>query len=81
MLAFPGRLIAIVFASCWARCAAACPWCESSTATRVRDGIFDSDFAVNALQMALPLLILSLLVAAFYFWPTQLGTAYHVRSR
>jgi hypothetical protein len=59
-------------------CASACPWCETQTAAQVRAAIFDGNFLSHAVQTVLPLVVLALIVAAVYFWPSSRGASHHV---
>lgn len=48
----------------------ACPFCDSSTAQQVRDGIFNSDFTYNMGVAAAPFIVLSAVLILILYWPT-----------
>lgn len=45
----------------------ACPYCESDIGNEVAAGIFNDDFAINALLTLLPIPILLLIVCVLHF--------------
>jgi hypothetical protein len=64
-----GLLIALGLVVGSARPVVACPFCESSTAEQVRDGIFNQDFLRNAALALAPFPFLLSVVALLYFGP------------
>ncbi len=51
--------------------AAACPFCDSSTAEQVRAGIFNSDFGYHLGVALAPFPILIAVMVLIYYWPTS----------
>ncbi|TWT51555.1 hypothetical protein [Allorhodopirellula solitaria] len=59
-----------IFAS--AGSAWACPYCDSDVGREVAAGIFNGEFAFNAVLTLLPIMVLMVIVAAIHF-----GTPWH----
>ncbi len=51
--------------------AAACPFCDSSTAEQVRAGIFNSDFGYHLGVALAPFPILIAVLFLIYYWPAS----------
>ena len=51
--------------------ALACPFCNSTTAERVRDAIFNADFGYHLAVSAAPFPVLLGIVMVIYFAPSQ----------
>ena len=54
--------------------AAACPFCDSSTAEQVRAGIFNSDFGYHLGVALAPFPILIAVLFLIYYWPASRPT-------
>lgn len=51
--------------------AAACPFCDSETSERVREGIFNADFGYHLAASFAPFPILIGVLVLIYYWPVQ----------
>jgi hypothetical protein len=49
----------------------ACPFCNSSTAQRVREGIFNADFTYNLGVTVAPFVVLFAALILIHCWPTS----------
>ena len=63
--------IATILMMCCPAVALACPFCNSTTAERVREGIFNADFGYYLAVSAAPFPILLGIVMGIYFAPSQ----------
>ena len=51
--------------------ASGCPFCDSSTAERVRAGIFNSDFVYHVGVSFAPFPVLIAVLILIYYWPVR----------
>ena len=66
------RLVLIVaFIAGFASPAVGCPFCDSSTAERVRAGIFNSDFVYHLGVSFAPFSVLIAVLILIYYWPAR----------
>ena len=71
MARFIGLTTALCFVLGISSSAAACPFCDSSTAEQVRAGIFNSDFGYHLGVALAPFPILIAVLFLIYFWPAR----------
>ena len=51
--------------------ALACPFCDSPTATKVREAIFNEDFGYHIVASLAPFPILAVVLAIIYYAPSK----------
>lgn len=74
MADFLRNLLPTILIMCWPAAALACPFCNSTTAGRVREGIFNADFGYHLAVSVAPFPILLGIVIFIYFGPSPRET-------